>query len=275
MRRTAQRKDLEASYLRCRMAPSRIRAIIVDDEEPARENLRLILDDACPEVEVIGMADGAASAEELIGSQRPDLVFLDIRMPSGTEGLELLGRHARVPYLVIFVTAYKDYAVQAFRAHAVDYLLKPIDVDELRAAVNKAAGRLGERREAPEGAEGYMERAREAARRIATHAGRIVVEHARGFKLFDPADIIRLEAQGNCTMLHFKDGSRYLDTRTLAIYDSALEEQGFLRVHRSHLIGLAHLREYLREEGHWAVMADGTRVPIARDRLERFLQRTH
>ncbi|MBV6403963.1 MAG: response regulator transcription factor [Flavobacteriales bacterium] len=256
-----------------RMGRQRLHALIVDDEEPARENLRLMLEDHCPGVEVVGVADGPATARERIGALDPDLLFLDIRMPSGTEGLDLLAELPDLRALVIFVTAFKDYALQAFHTHAVDYLLKPIDAGELRAAVAKAGPRVRVLQERPAEATAYRQRLGAAVRDAALPAGRIVIDHAKGFKLFDPRTIAHLEAEGNCTRLHFSDGTRYLDTRTLRVYEELLDPAVFLRVHRSHIVNLEHLREYLRDDGHWAVLHDGRRVPIARERVNEFLER--
>lgn len=252
---------------------SPLRALIVDDEELARENLRMMLADTCPEVTVAGTADGAAMARERIRELRPDLIFLDIRMPSGHEGLDLLESLDEPDLLVVFVTAFKDYAVQAFHANAVDYILKPIDPDELRAAVDRVMTRLARMRGEPGAALAYQRELKGTARRIKEEgARRLAVDHAKGFKLFDPHSIARLEADGNCTVLHFLDGTRYLDTRTLKVYEDMLEPERFVRVHRSHLINVHQLREYLREDGHWAVMRDGARVPIARERVQAFLE---
>ena len=253
------------------MAADRIRALIVDDEEPARENLRFMLEDLCPEVAVAGTADGAEAARRLIGELGPELVFLDIRMPSGTEGLDLLAGLEAPRFLVVFVTAFKDYAVQAFHANAVDYILKPIDPDELRLAVDKALERVRLFRGRTDERARYQDGLVQVVRSVREQGQRLAVDHSRGFKLFDPREISHLEADGNCTVIHFRDGGRYLDTRTLKVYEELLAADRFLRVHRSHLINLDGLREYLREDGHWALMEDGARVPIARNRIEAFL----
>ena len=260
-----------ASLLSSGMANERIRALIVDDEEPARENLRFMLEDLCPEVNVSGMADGASSARRLIEELDPELVFLDIRMPSGTEGLDLLASLPRPRFLVVFVTAFKDYAVQAFHANAVDYILKPIDPDELRLSVDRALDRVRLFRGRADERDRYREDLGKAVHSVRDQGQRLAVDHARGFKLFDPREISHLEADGNCTVIHFRDGSRYLDTRTLKVYEELLAADRFLRVHRSHVINLDGLKEYLREDGHWALMEDGVRVPIARNRVEDFM----
>lgn len=250
-----------------------MRAIIVDDEEPARENLRILLSDEAPHVDVVATADSAQRAREVITALDPDLVFLDIRMPSGTEGLDLLESMPGARFMVVFVTAFKDHAVRAFHANAVDYVLKPIDPDELKAAVTKAGERAERMTNEPAQQLVYREQLEALVQelKLGERGPRIAVEHAKGIKLFDPRTIAHVEADGNCTVLHFADGTRYLDTRTLKVYEDLLDPSQFLRVHRSHLINLAHLREYLRDDGQWAVLRNGSRVPVARDRLDAFL----
>lgn len=257
------------------MTPTSIRALIVDDEELARENLRMMLAEDCPDVEVVATADGVAAAREELARWDPDLLLLDIRMPSGAEGLDLLEGLPELRALVVFVTAFKDYAVRAFHANAVDYILKPIDPEELKAAIAKAGARIARLRGNGPEQQRYRTELRTLVREIREHGEeRIAVDYAKGFKLFDPHTIAHLEADGNCTVLHFTDGSRYLDTRTLKTYEDMLAPEQFLRVHRSHVINLVQLREYLRDDGHWAVMRSGARVPIARDRLQAFLETT-
>ena len=181
------------------MDTPRLRALLVDDEELARENLRMMLADGCPEVNVVGTADGPNVALRSINELDPDLLFLDIRMPSGTEGLDLLEAMPDARFMVIFVTAFKDYAVQAFHSNAVDYVLKPIDPDELRAAVDKALRRWELMRNTHAEGQRYRDDLNEAVRTIKQHGAspRLAVDHAKGFKLFEPHTIIHLEADGN------------------------------------------------------------------------------
>jgi two-component system, LytTR family, response regulator len=257
------------------MGSQRMRALLVDDEELARENLRLMLEDECPEVEVVGTADGVNAARRSITELDPDLVFLDIRMPSGTEGIDLLESLPDAHFMVVFVTAFKDFAVQAFHANAVDYVLKPIDPDDLRSAVTKARKRWELIQQTRDEGTRYRDGLNQAVKEIRQGApARLAIDHAKGFKLFDPRSIAHLEADGNCTLIHFTDGSRYLDTRTLKVYEDMLDPLQFIRVHRSHVINIDQLREYLRDDGHWAVMRDGARVPIARERLHDFMEAT-
>lgn len=258
------------------MGTPRLRALLVDDEELARENLKLMLEEECPAVEVIATADSPDGAMRMVAEADPDLVFLDIRMPSGTEGLDLLEALPEARFMVIFVTAFKDYALQAFHSNAVDYVLKPIDPDELRAAVDKALRRWAQLQVAKEEGRRYRDDLSQAVRSIRQQgaAPRLAVDHAKGFKLFDPRTIAHLEADGNCTLLHFTDGSRYLDTRTLKVYEDMLDPLQFIRTHRSHVVNIEQLREYLRDDGHWAVMKDGARVPIARERVQAFVEAT-
>lgn len=258
------------------MASVRLRALLVDDEELARENLHIMLADECPDVEVVGTADGLASARQRIAELDPDLVFLDIRMPSGTEGLDLLEDLPHARFMVIFVTAFKDHAVQAFHSNAVDYVLKPIDPEELRAAVGKARQRWSRMQGGQDETQRYRDDLHVAVRTIKQHGSvpRLAVDHAKGFKLFEPHTISHLEADSNCTLIHFTDGSRYLDTRTLKVYEDMLDPLQFIRTHRSHLVNIDQIREYLRDDGHWAVMKDGARVPIARERVQAFVEAT-
>ncbi|MCB0793562.1 MAG: response regulator transcription factor [Flavobacteriales bacterium] len=253
------------------MNPTTIRALIVDDELLARKNLRAMLETEHPEVIVCGEADGPLSGAEQIRDLDPDLVFMDIRMPSASEGLDLVASLEDPRCVIIFVTAFKDFAIEAFKAHALDYILKPIDPEDLDRAIDQAVKRLGEMAASQDRREAYRSSLGRTLRDSLLPEGRIVVDHARGFKIFKVDQLVHLQAEGNCTMLHLQDGTRYLDTRTLAVYEDLLDDGAFVRIHRSHLINRHHLCEYVREDGHFAVMQDGSRLPIARNRLDHFL----
>lgn len=252
----------------------KLRAIVVDDEELARKNLIMLLEEYCPEIEVIGEAERKDQAKAIIESSQPDVVFLDIRMPSNAEGFELLDEIEDKNFQVVFVTAFKDYAVKAFNASAVYYLLKPIDIEELQIAVNKLTETKEIYTENPSNFATYFASLKNLSNNLLLNKpnNRIAVSHTKGLKIIEDDTILHLEASGNCTTIYFKDGSRYLDTRTLKIYENILDENKFARIHKSHIINLNELSEYLNEDGHFAIMKNGLRLPIARNRVAEFIK---
>lgn len=252
----------------------KLRALIVDDEEFARKNLVMMLEEFCPEIEVIGEAERKDQAKSIIESSQPDVVFLDIRMPSNAEGFELLEEIEEKNFQVVFVTAFKDYAIRAFNASAVYYLLKPIDIEELQVAVKKLVETRAIYAENPESYLTYFSSLRNLSDNLLRNKpnNRIAVSHTKGLKIIEDDTILHLEASGNCTTIYFKDGSRYLDTRTLKTYENILDPSKFSRIHKSHIINLNELTEYLNEDGHFAVLKTGLRVPVARNRVTEFVK---
>ncbi len=251
-----------------------LRAIIIDDEEFARKNLQILLEEHCPDVEVVADADGKVEALEKIKEFQPDVLFLDIRMPSGSEGFELLEEIENMNVLVVFVTAFKDYAIRAFNANAVYYLLKPIDIDELKIATEKLIESKKIFLENPENYTTYFRSLKNLSDTFLRNKpnNRIAISHTKGLKIVEDDTIINLEASGNCTMLHFSDGTRYLDTRTLKIYENLLDHTKFSRIHKSHIINLNFMTDYVNEDGHFAVLKNGDRIPIARNRVSDFVK---
>ena len=252
----------------------KLKAIVVDDEELARKNLTMLLEEYCPTVEVIDSAGNITEAKEKIESQKPDVIFLDIRMPSGSEGFDLLESIENRDFLVVFVTAFKDYALRAFQANAIHYVLKPIDIEDLIDAVK----RIGESKTAfiqdPENFNTYFESIKNLSTSLDTegYGNKVAISHTKGIKLIHIEDIVYLEASGNCTFLYFNDGSRYLDTRTLKIYEGILNPAFFYRIHKSHIINMEYMKEYLNEDGHFAVLKTGKLLPVARNRVSTFVK---
>ncbi|MEM7161905.1 MAG: LytTR family DNA-binding domain-containing protein [Bacteroidota bacterium] len=248
----------------------KLSAIIVDDEAPARENLKLMLGSFCPEVEVIELAANVNEAFEKINRLNPDVIFLDIRMPSGSEGFDLLEKFEKKTFQVIFVTAFKEYAIEAFKAHAINYLLKPIDIEDLQNAVKH----LTETQKAWLNDHSLIEdnhqKLSELTLRLHNAGGKIKVNHLKGIKVFDTKDIAFLEAKGNCTEINFSDSKRYLDTRTLKIYEELLPGN-FFRIHKSFILNLNFLQEYVSDQGSFALLKDQKLLPIAKNRLPDFL----
>ena len=253
----------------------KVKAIIVDDEELARENLRLMLEEFCPEVEIIGIGENVDEARELIKSKSPEAVFLDIRMPSGEEGLELLDEVDNYNFQIVFVTAFKDYAIKAFNANSIHYILKPIDIEDLQEAVGKLVEYKNLFKKDPENFDVYLESIKNFSENLHYQkaSNKITVSHSKGIKIIEDDTILYIEGDGNCSNLHFVNGGNFLDTRTLKIYESILNKDKFYRIHKKYLINLDHLSEYLNEDGYFAILTDGTRLTVARARVSDFVQR--
>lgn len=248
-----------------------IRAIIVDDEELARENLEMLLQSFCPQVAVIAKGRDKEEAKELIEAHQPDVVFLDICMPSGTEGLTLLDEIKNKNFLVVFVTAFKEYAIKAFNANAVHYLLKPIDVEELIDAVNKLEERLQVVSNSSENRESYNESIEEVSNAIRTGVqNKITIAHTKGIKIIDQKDIVFVKADSNCSVLYFKDGTKYTDTRTLKTYESVLNNDMFYRVHKSYITNVNCIKEVISADGGYVLLNNGMEIPVSRRRLQAF-----
>ncbi len=250
-----------------------LKALIVDDEFHARENLRMLLDDFCPEIEVVATANGVNDALQKVAEYQPQVVFLDIRMPSGAEGFDFLDRSENLNFQVVFVTAFKDYAVQAFNANAIHYVLKPIDVDDLMTAVNKLVEYQHTFRNTEGSQPTYLESLRELTKSLRANQRprKVTIYHSKGFRIVDDAEIVHVESEGTCSRFYLKDGTSLLDTKNLKVYEDLLNPEVFFRVHRSHIINLNELKEYINTEGSFAILSDGSSIPIARAKLSTFL----
>jgi len=236
-----------------------ITAVQVDDETSAREFLRSRLHDVAPEVQVLGEAKNITEAARLIADTNPQLVFLDVEMPGGN-GFDLLKRLGRWDFDVIFTTSHQHYAIQAIRFSALDYLLKPVQADELRAAIDRLVQRKGET--STEVQQHFLDNIThgdpQALKLTLTHGGRT---HAVA-----PDDITWCQADDNYTALHLSDERRFVSARTLKDYDEMLTPLGFLRVHKSALVNRRHV-DGIDAEGH-VRLRNGVRVEISRRRLE-------
>lgn len=250
-------------------------AIIIDDEHHARENLKLLIAEFCPEINVLALADGVVSGIEQITRHKPDVVFLDIRMPSGSEGFDLLAQLEEKNFQVVFVTAFKDYAIRALNAKALHYILKPIDIDDLRVATEKLLDYQKAFQEDSSNKSTYKEsldNLKTEILKLSTDR-KITLFHARGFKIVKEKEIMCLLADNNCTKLMFSDGSSYLDSKTIKVFEEMLSAEDFLRIHKSHIINLNFLKEYHNQQGNIAELEDGTQLAVSRARLNTLLER--
>ena len=245
--------------------------MIVDDELLARENLKILLSEYCDDVEVVGEADSVDTALEAIKTLTPDLIFLDIRMPSGIEGFDLLDQIESKKFLVVFVTAFKDYAVKALNASAIHYILKPVDIEDLQNAVKKVADYIEMQRSLPVSSFNYNALLENLTMSLKKERNdRIAIHHSKGVKLVQTLDIMRLEANGNCTNIYFKNSSSYLDTRTLKVYEELLPPN-FRRTHKSHIVNMNKVKEYVHTDGHRVILEDNSSVPVSRGKLSELL----
>lgn len=252
----------------------KLRTIIVDDEDLARKNLAIMLENNCPEIDIIGEASNIDDAEKIIKYSQPDVIFLDIRMPSGSEGFDLLERLENRNFLVVFVTAFKDYAIKAFQTNAVHYILKPIDEEDLRIAVDKLIATKETFTKHPENYDNYFIALQNLADRLVRNkiSNRIAISHTKGVKVIEDDNIAYIEASGNCSMIYFKDKTRYLDTRTLKVYEGILNTDKFYRIHKSYIINMDMIKEYISEDGYSILLKNDILLPVARNRVSAFLK---
>lgn len=240
-----------------------INAILIDDERGGLEDLREALEKYCPEVSVKGAfglpSDGVKAIREL----KPDLVFLDVQMP-GMSGFELLQKLSPVTFNVIFVSAYDRYAIKAIKFSALDYLLKPIDVDELTHAVARVKVQMAPTQYS---VQSVFHNAQHGSGRIE----RLAVPSTEGIDFFDVKDIIFCKADSCYTHIYLTNHQTKIVTRVLKDFEELLSESGFCRVHNSFLINLNHVKRYVRGEGGYAILSDNHQVDISRRRKEDFL----
>ncbi|HXB92969.1 MAG TPA: LytTR family DNA-binding domain-containing protein [Puia sp.] len=244
-----------------------IRTVVVDDEIDSIQVLERLLENACPNIEVIGKADGVESALQLIKLSRPDLVFLDIEMTQGN-AFDLLNQLQPFNFQVIFVTAFDNYAIRAFKYSAVDYLLKPVDADDLRKAVDRATARFSEKN--------VVEQMKVLLENVGTGQlaqQKMAVPTMTGLIFVAVRDIVRLEAKGSYTNICLSDKEQIMATRNIRDYEDLLPDTIFYRVHNSHIINLQKIRKYQKGRGGYITMEDGSSIEVATRRREEFLQR--
>lgn len=252
------------------MSPT-ITAIIVDDEEFARENLRMLLEDFCPQVKVLGLAGSAGEARQFINELKPDLVFLDIMMP-GEDGFMFLSSIDDRKFQVIFTTAFRDYALRAIKESAIDYLEKPIDIDELQKAVAKAADLVANKKSTRVSDDRLTKILENIA--LTNSVEKTIVPTKDGLAIVKNTDIIHLEAFENYTTIYLVGGKKYVSSKSIKAFEDKLDPNMFFRVHKSHIINISqHLKELIRSEGNIAVLSDGTQVPVARRKMQEFLDK--
>ena len=241
-----------------------IRAIIIDDELESRNTILNILNNFCTSVTVVGQAENVEEGVKVISVEKPDVVLLDIQMPDGT-GFDLLEKVKGVSFQVIFVTAYDQYALKAIKFSALDYILKPVDPQQLIDAVEKI--------KEPDSDINIITHKIQTLLRNKNGFERITLPTFEGFRFINIKDIVRCEADNNYTNFFLNSGEKILVTKTLKEYDETLSGLDFVRVHQSHLVNIKFVDRYIKGDGGTIVMADGSEVDVSRRRKEEFLKK--
>ena len=237
--------------------------MIVDDERSGSDYLKSLIHQHCPRLQLVGMAVNTPEAIALYEAHQPRVVFLDINLPGGS-GFQLLPHINQQTTDVVFTTAYDEFAAKAFRVAATDYLLKPIDPDELKSAVARVE-------ETPQGNWQARFDMLEAALHNPKQPNTIMLRSTTGFRVAEVNRIVRCQSEGNYTKLFFDDDSTYLASKNLKEFEAMLKPFRFFRIHQSHLVNLAHVKAYHKGRIREVELSNGTMVDLARSKRARFL----
>jgi len=242
-----------------------IRTLIVDDELKNIRILRELLQSYCPQVTVTGEANGFNEAIEMIQTLQPDLLLLDIEMPYGN-AFDLLEKLMPVQCDIIFVTAFDNYALKAFKYNALDYLVKPVNIDELKAAVAKAEEKSQQKNI-------NLQLTNLISNFKNTNAQKIALPLTDGLIFVSVSEIIYLRAKGSCTEIHVQNGKTFTTGRVIKYFEDLLSTGNFYRVHNSYLISVNHIKRYHKGRGGILEMEDGTMIEVSVRKRDEFLSR--
>ena len=243
-----------------------LKSVIVDDEQKSRESLKILIEDFCEGVEVKALCQNVAEAIEAIEQFKPAVVFLDIQLQRET-GFDLLTKIKTVDFDVVFTTAYSEYAIKAFKFAAIDYLLKPIDIQELKSAIEKVAKKSGSN------ISDRLEQLLGNLRSKSTDTYKLALPTADGLVFVKVNDILYCEASSNYTEIFLANDKKYLVSRTLKEYEDMLADQNFFRIHHSYLINLNSIKKYVRGEGGYVIMNNDKSLDVSKRKKEGFLSR--
>jgi two-component system LytT family response regulator len=243
-----------------------ITAMIVDDEPYSCESLATLLERYCPDVKLLDICYSGADALKAIKEQAPTLLFLDIEMP-GMNGFEMLQRLPSINFSVIFTTSYDQYAIEAIKFSALDYLLKPVDREELQAAVQKAL--QNPKQSLPQQIEILLQKLDHPAIPV----NKIAIPTMEGLQMLFVESIISCSSDSNYTVLYLKHKQKITASRTLKEIEEMLEDYSFLRVHHSYVINLNEIERYVKGDGGYLIMSDGSNIDVSRSRKEMLISR--
>lgn len=238
---------------------------MVDDEKDSTETLDILLKNNFPDIKVIGKFNEPLSAIEFLQKNHFDLIFLDIEMPN-MNGFDLLQELQKDDFEVVFITAYDQFAIKAFKYSAFDYLLKPVETEDLNACLAKYKEKTLQLKT-------RLEHLQKMVKQTGAGIDKIAVPTSQGLEFIEIKDIIRCESDGNYTRIFFINAPSMLVSRTLKDFDELLESLNFVRVHQSHLINLKYLKKYIKSEGGYIEMQDGTQITVSRNRKDELLNK--
>lgn len=244
-----------------------IRAVIIEDEVQSRELLTALVTKNCDGITVVDVAENVEAGAEAIKKHQPDLIFLDISMPDGT-GFDLLGKVKDQKFDIIFTTATDKHAIKAIKYSAMDYLLKPIDVEELIAAVKK----VKEKKSSAGGVENLAFLLQNLQQKNDNYS-KISLPSGNAYEIVNISDIIRCESDGNYTTFHLLGKKQITVSTSLKHYEDLLPEKDFFRIHHQHLINMNQVIRFLKVDGGYAIMSDGAQVELSRRKKDAFLEK--
>lgn len=244
-----------------------VAAVLIDDDANLRNGMKSLLARYAPEIKIIGEADSVLTGVETMKLLEPQVVFMDIQLGDGT-GFDILeeiaNQKGKSSSHIVFITAHEQYAIKAFRFSALDFLLKPVDPEELEKVILKIKDTLSKKDNYA-----HIDLLLENIRKKVDNFKRIALSTSDGIHLFEISDIIRCESEDNYTKFHIKNNKPILISKTLKEYEELLTEHGFERIHQSHLINLSYLKSYIKKDGGYVVMADNSNLPISQRKKER------
>jgi two-component system LytT family response regulator len=242
-----------------------MRVVIVDDEATVRNAIKTLLDEISPGITVMASEGTVKEGYEAITKFKPDLVFLDIELPDGT-GFDLLRKFPQIPFKIIFITGHNEYAIEAIKVSALDYILKPVDVEELYRAVEKASEIIiNEEHQLKIQALNENLHSRKVLKRIILHTS----DH---LQLVSISDIIRAEADSNYTRFFLSGNRRIMVSRTMKEFEALLSASGLIRVHQSHLVNINYIDRFVKKDGGYVLLKEGTKIPVSPNLKKQVLQ---
>ncbi len=235
-----------------------MKVIIVDDEASVRNSISRVLRELYPGIEIVAEGSNVEEGFNAVISNKPDLLFLDVEMPDGS-GFDLINRLIPVDFKVVFITGHQEYALKAIKMSALDFILKPFGEEDISNAVRKAMEAINRDQEH---AKFQVLKENIEGRRILK---RIVLPTADNIHLVSISDIIRAEADSNYTSFFIADGQKIMVSRTIKEFDTLLSGSGMIRVHQSHLVNITYIDKFVKRDGGYLVLKDGTKIPVSQN----------